>query len=50
MVTRQGPRKQACGIGITFPHRHGQAAEEADHLGEDLALSPVVADLGLEIV
>ncbi len=49
MVIRQGAREQVRRLGIARPLRHGQAAQEADHLDQDLALGPIIADLGLEI-
>ena len=50
MVVLKRAGKQAGGLGVGGPVGDGQAADEAEQLGQVLALGPVVAQLGLEVV
>ena len=50
MIVLKRTRKQTGSRGVGPPVRHRQAADEAQHLGQVLALRPVVGDLVFEVV
>jgi len=50
MIVLKRTRKQTGSRGVGPPVRYRQAADEAQHLGQVLALRPVVGDLVFEVV